>query len=342
MAYYIRIRGKAFGPFSEDQLKEMKTKGKLSRTSDVSENRTDWFPAENLDFLFHETSSSSSSLTLDFSAKNPKPPSIPESADWFYSINGTEGFGPVTRTSIVQMIQSGTLRGESLVWQQGQNAQQIQTVQLFAGYFSSSTNSAATSSLDQPQTGFQSGNTGLFCSSCGNPVVQTAQICPRCGSSISKNKQNYHSNSFDENSVSAKTGYFDVLKKYVEFNGRARRREYWNFTLINMLLNFAYLILVSIITAKIFRTNIDVLERGEEPIFMLLFGILIIVYFIFLLLLFLPSLAVMIRRLHDTGNSGWMCLISLIPVVGGIILFIILVQDSQPGSNRYGLNPKYN
>ncbi|MDR0704606.1 MAG: DUF805 domain-containing protein [Planctomycetaceae bacterium] len=342
MAYYIRIRGKAFGPFDEDQLKEMRVKGKLSRTSDVSENKTDWFPAENLGFLFlsapsQTTSSGNSaaySLSLD-SGTTTSPPSEP--ADWFYSINGTEGFGPVTRNSIVQMIQSGTLRDESLVWQQGQNAQQIQTVSLFSGYFSSPANS---SSFHQQQTGFQPGNTGLFCSSCGNPVVQTAQICPRCGSSISKNKQNY--NSFDENNVSAQIGYFDVLKKYVEFNGRARRKEYWNFTLINMLLNFAYVIFVSIITARIFRTNIDILERGEEPVLVLFLGILVIIYFVFLLLLFLPSLAVMIRRLHDTGNSGWMCLVSLIPVVGGIILFIILVQDSQPGSNRYGINPKYN
>ncbi|MDR0608931.1 MAG: DUF805 domain-containing protein, partial [Planctomycetaceae bacterium] len=334
--YYIRIRGKAFGPFTEDQLKEMRVKGKLSRISDVSENKTDWFPAENLGFLFQEISPPSLTPVLD--VKNSKSPPLPEPADWFYSINGAEGFGPVTQTAVVQMVQSGTLRGESLVWQQGQNAQQIKSVQIFAGYFS---NSAAASPFHQQQTDFQPENTGLFCSSCGNPVVRTAQICPRCGSSISKHKQNDHS--FGEKSVSANIGYFDVLKKYVEFNGRARRKEYWNFTLINMLLSFVYFIFVSIISVKIFRTNIEMLERGgEEPMFALLLGILLIVYFIFSLLLFLPSLAVMIRRLHDTGNSGWMCLVSLIPLVGVIILFIILIQDSQPGSNQYGPNPKYN
>ncbi|GAA5513385.1 inner membrane protein YhaH [Deinococcus carri] len=58
------------------------------------------------------------------------------------------------------------------------------------------------------------------------------------------------------------------------------------------------------------------------------------------LALFLPSLAVTIRRLHDTGRSGWWVLISLIPLIGGLVLFIFLVLDSQPGPNKWGPNPK--
>jgi TM2 domain-containing membrane protein YozV len=198
MQYYIRLHGKAFGPFDENRLIEMKTKGKLCRTTEISENKTDWFLAENLEFLFPKPdqysispqstssgTSTSSPLSYDLSTKNSVLPSLSEPVDWFYSVNGTEGFGPVTRTSIVQMIQAGTLRGESLVWQQGQNAQQIRTVQIFAEYFSSSTAPLPTS-YQQPTTNFQPPNASLFCSSCGQPVVQTAQICPRCGSPINR------------------------------------------------------------------------------------------------------------------------------------------------------------
>jgi TM2 domain-containing membrane protein YozV len=191
MQYYFKIQGKAFGPFGEDQLKEMKTKGKLSRTSEISENKVEWFPAENFDFLFpsplasSQTTSSGASATYSLSVDSGTTNwASSEPAIWFYSVNGTEGFGPVTQTAIVQMIQTGTLRGESLVWQQGQNAQQIRTVQTFAGSFSSSAIPSVTPLSYQQQNGFNPENTGLFCTSCGNPVVRTAQICPRCGSFI--------------------------------------------------------------------------------------------------------------------------------------------------------------
>ncbi|MDR2757098.1 MAG: GYF domain-containing protein [Planctomycetaceae bacterium] len=188
MQYYIKIRDKAFGPFDEEQLLEMKTKGKFCKTTEVSEDKTGWVTAENLEFLFptsppQPTSPETYNVTLlqrDISMKNIDSSVPPELAIWFYSVNGTEGFGPVTHTTIVQMIQAGTLRGESLIWQQGQNAQQIRAVQTFTEYFSSST----MPSSYQQQTGFQPENASLFCSSCGQPVVQTAQICPRCGSPI--------------------------------------------------------------------------------------------------------------------------------------------------------------
>lgn len=63
-------------------------------------------------------------------------------------------------------------------------------------------------------------------------------------------------------------------------------------------------------------------------------------YGIYLLAIILPSLAVAVRRLHDIGKSGWMILISLIPLIGGIWLLVLLVTDSNPGDNQYGPNPK--
>ena len=98
--------------------------------------------------------------------------------------------------------------------------------------------------------------------------------------------------------------YIQVLSKYAEFNGRARRSEYWYFALINIL-----------ITVVIYLVDFSI---GA-------FGALGIIYALGLLI---PSLAVAVRRLHDTGRSGWTILLALIPIVGVIILLIFMVQDS--------------
>ncbi|MFC8685251.1 DUF805 domain-containing protein [Brevibacillus porteri] len=109
--------------------------------------------------------------------------------------------------------------------------------------------------------------------------------------------------------------YTSVLKKYVAFEGRARRQEYWMFTLFN--------IIVSMVIALV-----DYLI-GTGSILGMIYSLAVL----------LPSLSVTARRLHDTGRSGWWILISLIPFIGAIILLVFLCQDSQ-GDNKYGANPK--
>lgn len=109
--------------------------------------------------------------------------------------------------------------------------------------------------------------------------------------------------------------YIDVLKKYAVFNGRAHRREYWMFTLFNVIVSIIFSIVDSL-----FETNI--------------FNML------YTLAVFLPSLGVSIRRLHDIGRSGWWLLLSFIPVIGWILLIYWACLDSQPGPNQYGPNPK--
>ena len=111
-----------------------------------------------------------------------------------------------------------------------------------------------------------------------------------------------------------------VFGQYATFTGRARRSEYWYFTLFNFLVS----LVISVLWA--------VILRGE--------GSLNFLSGIWTLATFVPSLAVSIRRLHDTGKSGWYCLISLIPLAGAIILIVFLATDSQPGTNQYGPNPK--
>ena len=113
-----------------------------------------------------------------------------------------------------------------------------------------------------------------------------------------------------------------ALKKYAEFSGRSQRSEYWFFVL------FYILILIGL-TIVDTMTGLMNAEYG--------FGLLSAV---FSLAMFIPSIAVGVRRLHDIGRTGWWILIGLVPLIGFIVLLIFYVQDSQPGTNQYGPNPK--
>jgi uncharacterized membrane protein YhaH (DUF805 family) len=106
-----------------------------------------------------------------------------------------------------------------------------------------------------------------------------------------------------------------LTKKYADFSGRARRSEYWFFALAAFC---AYVVAYGI--GAIIGT--------------------MILYYLVALALFVPGLAVGARRLHDTDKSGWLLLIGIIPLIGGIVLIVFFVQDSQPGSNQYGPSPK--
>jgi len=116
--------------------------------------------------------------------------------------------------------------------------------------------------------------------------------------------------------------YFEVLKKYVEFNGRARRAEYWYFVLFNIIIS-GILIFVDMKTGS----------YDPQAGLGLISGI-------YTLAVMLPSIAVAIRRLHDTGRSGWWFLIMLVPIIGPFVFIYFAVLDSQAGSNQYGPNPK--
>lgn len=116
--------------------------------------------------------------------------------------------------------------------------------------------------------------------------------------------------------------YLMVLKKYAQFSGRSRRKELWMFVLFNMLIVFVLEIL-----GIVLREN----ALGKIILFLLV---------IYALATLIPGLAVGIRRLHDTGRSGWWLLICLVPFVGGLILLVFYVLDSTPGANEYGPNPK--
>lgn len=116
--------------------------------------------------------------------------------------------------------------------------------------------------------------------------------------------------------------YLKVLKMYANFSGRARRKEYWMFTL------FHYLAIIILFVIDGITGSLDS-ESG--------FGLLSALY---ILGTIIPGLAVTVRRLHDSGRTGWWLLLYFIPLIGPLTIFIFTVFDSDLSTNEYGDNPK--
>jgi uncharacterized membrane protein YhaH (DUF805 family) len=117
-----------------------------------------------------------------------------------------------------------------------------------------------------------------------------------------------------------------VLRSYARFSGRARRSEYWWWSVAHTVVGTAWLVLGSLL----------VVATGESEPVSIVVGLS---YLVMLVGLLVPSIAVTVRRLHDVGRSGWWCLISLAPF-GGIVLLVFTCMDSEPGPNAYGPWPK--
>lgn len=115
--------------------------------------------------------------------------------------------------------------------------------------------------------------------------------------------------------------YLAVLRKYAVFSGRARRREFWMFVLFNIVVSIALGVIDAIIGWS-FREGAGVLGT--------LYSLAVII----------PSIAVGVRRLHDTGRSGLWILIGLVPFIGWLVLLVFYVIDGERGPNQYGPDPK--
>jgi len=132
--------------------------------------------------------------------------------------------------------------------------------------------------------------------------------------------------------------FMKCLHNYANFKGRARRKEYWGYTLFYWIF---YLILASIVVCMypaILNPNVSAYVGddvyGNIPM------VPIILLFGYILLMLIPGLAVTSRRLHDTNRSFWWYLINLIPYVGGIVLLVFMCIDGNPYENDYGKDPK--
>ena len=112
--------------------------------------------------------------------------------------------------------------------------------------------------------------------------------------------------------------YLKVLKNYATFSGRARRTEYWMFTLFSMIIAF----ILGVIDTVLFAGEMYPLQS---------------IYFLAVLV---PSLAVSVRRLHDTNRSGWWLLIGVIPLIGAVALLVFMALDEVSEGNNFGESPK--
>ena len=126
-------------------------------------------------------------------------------------------------------------------------------------------------------------------------------------------------------------GFGEAVKSfwshYSKFKGRSRRSEYWWIQLFLVLTNLA----VAAIDLVLMNGDIDrFIANGGGGI----------VGLIWILVTIVPALAVLVRRLHDTGKSGWWVLIGFVPLVGGIVLLVFTLLDSDAGENKYGMPAK--
>ena len=115
-----------------------------------------------------------------------------------------------------------------------------------------------------------------------------------------------------------------VLSKYATFAGRASRTEFWRWVLVFVLLT----LVTRMIDGALFASSVHagLFERGAmQPL-----------TFIAILALLLPNMALAVRRLHDTGRSGWWLLLMLVPFVGPLVLLYWYVQPSEEAPNQYG------
>ncbi|GGR55533.1 membrane protein [Deinococcus seoulensis] len=128
-----------------------------------------------------------------------------------------------------------------------------------------------------------------------------------------------------------------IRNNYANFQGRARRREYWMYTLINAIITFVLAIpLFSVVMALIAEADASADPGAALTGTTLIFAT---IYALYALATFIPSLAIAVRRLHDTGKSGWWYLLNLVPM-GSLVIFIFTILDSESGSNKWGPNPK--
>lgn len=158
-----------------------------------------------------------------------------------------------------------------------------------------------------------------FCAHCGAEPDPKAVICVKCGRKIEAeiDSELVRTGRENKNVHNIAEAVASLYFHYVGFSGRACRAEYWYSWLYFNLIQLLPISAVSGANSVLVGIGI-----------ILLFGTA------------LPMLAVTVRRLHDTGRSGWWCLLGLIFLVGWIVLLVFMCIDSKPGYNKYGSNPK--
>ena len=224
-----------------------------------------------------------------------------------YYLDGTRNQqGPVTPADVERLVRSGAIRRDTLVWYAGMpDWRPVGQMNEFASLFAQAAPPPRPSAPPSP------------------PPFAGAAPSPRAGAiagAYPSPGAQAHAGPYGSGERMGFGGAIATcFRKYVDFSGRARRPEFWFFFLFYML------VIVGLII-------IDMVLFGPEN------GILPFTW-LAALAMFLPILAVAVRRLHDQDHSGWMVLIYLIPLIGPIIVLVLMCLQGTPGPNRFGPEP---
>lgn len=219
------------------------------------------------------------------------------SDNWYYAV-GSERMGPVDDGELWRLVTAGTVTPDSWVWRNGMAEWKSADEALPASLRPAHWDGGRPEAPPEPE----------ISPAHGGPLPAASEpVRARAGFQDQGHRRSHHPTGFQE-SVRA------VFSKYATFSGRARRPEYWWFALFSVIGSF----ITAFVDAAVFGGDVGVLN----PIWSL--GLLV------------PSLAVGVRRLHDTGRTGWWLLIGLIPLIGLIVLIVFLVSAGDDTDNEYG------
>lgn len=149
-------------------------------------------------------------------------------------------------------------------------------------------------------------------------------------------------NTNPKNNIFKSYGLF--WKNFFNFKGRTRRSDFWNATIINIIieaiLSVIYAIALNSGNSDYTAVLNDIENQpitADQPILLIAIALIAI----YAIAIIIPCVAMIVRRLHDIGKTGWLILLSLVPCIGAIILFVFEVMDSEKGENKYGVSDKY-
>ena len=171
-----------------------------------------------------------------------------------------------------------------------------------------------------------------ICQRCGYNNPDRMLYCQRCGTQLTSYQMGFKP---FKRMTFGKAIKICMKEKFATFSGRASRAEYWWFALFVMLIMIPFVTVSYILAFYLMYKN----HADEAEIIKSAF-IGFIPMFIVCAIFFIPSLSALVRRLHDTGRSGWWYLISFVPSVGGLVLFVFSLLESQHFTNEYGPEPE--
>lgn len=188
---------------------------------------------------------------------------------------------------------------------------------------------------DEPKSEDDSEKHTVFCTNCGHPLNGNEQICLNCGVRVEQRAKAAPKNT-SKRDVGFVEAYKLYWKNYTKFSGRASLKEFWYVILWEVLLGVGIYIITSLISAGFGFVSYLTGAEGVSLISMILASLTSIVLFGWEIANIIPALAIIWRRLHDTGKSGAWFFISFVPLAGGIILLVFLCGTPTQGENQYG------